>query len=180
MNIHHTDRPRPFRSRRALVVAGALSLALLATACGGDDGDGANDATDVIDGTGAPATEDTLFDQASLGVPEECIGVFPFAMEAPDADEIDLAPAGWPAPPEGATLCVTSEPIDGDSEVAEYAWDSTPDEVLDYYEAELGDAFQVEREAGVGQGLLSGYDDAVGFQILPLDGGAFRIAFGTL
>jgi hypothetical protein len=173
---HDIVRPRSPRSRarRALLVGALVPLALLGAACGGDD----DEAVGADDGGNDATTEDTLFDQQSLGVPEECIGAYPFAMEAPDPDEISLAPAGWPAPPEGATLCVTSETIGSETEVAEYATSATDEEVLAYYEAELG-GFELAREAGVGREILTGYDDTVGFQIQPTDAG-FKVVFATL
>jgi hypothetical protein len=60
-----------------------------------------------------------------------------------------------------------------------YALAAERDTILGYYEAQLGEQWNVERRAGVGDEILTGYDDTVGFQIVTRDGG-FKIAFGEL
>jgi hypothetical protein len=191
--------PRRRTARRAALAA-MLALGVLVVGCGDSDSDsddnasGTSEITQHDDHSGDHATdgdEPTAGDEPDAGddapgsdaptadgVPKEC-SIYPFAMEPADPDEITLAPASWPAPPAGATLCVTSTTMDSSTEVAEYALGADPETILGYYEAQLGVQWNVEREAGVGNEILTGYDDTVGFQIVTRDGG-FKIAFGEL
>lgn len=203
-----TENP-PHRTRRRYLAVSALAVAatLLAGACSDseddnplqgspaspagiiehgahDDGSfqddfGADDESDAQEDTDDMDDMDDVISDRPAGVPKEC-SIFPFAMEPADPDEISLEPAGWPAPPSGSTLCVTSTTVDGDTEVAEYALGAERETILGYYEAQLDGRYELAREAGIGAGdILTGYDDAIGFQISTRDGG-FKIAFSEL
>jgi hypothetical protein len=188
-----TDSHVPTVRRARIAFAGVLlAVTVLGAACGDDSTDTASEGgasgtsehtrhdDDEATGDGAGPTDDGGDEPAPAvdGVPKEC-SIFPFAMEPADPDEITMTPDGWPAPPPGATLCVTSATIGGSTEIAEYALGAEPETILGYYEAQLGEGFNLSREAGVGAEMLTGYDESVGFQISTRDGG-FKIAFGEL
>lgn len=160
----------PVRSplpRRILLTAAVAALALLPVACGDDEDDSAGDPVS------APVDPDGGLDDAPIGdgVPEEC-AVFIGTIEPADPADLDALPAEWPEPPAGSTLCSVSH---GGTTTIQYASDTVPDEVLTYYETELGASWDPVREAGAGDEILTGYSDTVGFQIQPRDGG-FRIS----
>lgn len=166
-----TSPPRTTPRRRALAVAALAVLAFVPAACSDDDDDDTGADADLpLVGDESPSVEDLAGDLPP-GVPEEC-AAFLFVMEPPDPDEVTV-PDGWPDPPSGSTLCTVSSTLDGTMQ-AEYAVDSDGDAVLAHYEAELGAEWNLAREAGVGEEILTGYQDTLGFQVQPTDGG-FRL-----
>jgi hypothetical protein len=164
---------RQTRARTALAVS-LLALAALAAACGDDtDEDAGADPIVASDDPGGDTSEVPGGERA-LGVPEEC-DAFMFAVVPPDASEIELAPTGFPDPPDGSTLCVTSETMDGSTETADFAYDGDVTEVYAHYESMLGEEWNLERLDGVGGEILSGGTDDVGLEVRSVEGG-FRLA----
>ncbi len=182
-------RALTWRKAGAVLAAGALTVAL--SACNDDDGDGtpsgAGDDTADVDGgdagddTGGDTGDDTGGDTGdgglAPGVPEECAAAFIGLLGPADLAEVEKLPSGWPDPPVEATLCVTTETTGGHEE-AGYATTATPEEVVNAYEAVLGDAgADVTRDqGGLGGEILYGTLDGVEFQITPRDG-AFDLLF---
>lgn len=159
--------PRPHAPvRRAALAAAVALLALVPAACGDDDDTESSSPSTPLDVDGAPVEA-----PVGEGVPEEC-GVYIGILSPADPAELSALPDGWPDTPGGSTLCSVDE--QGGTVTVRYATSSTSDDVLAHYEKELGSAYELEHEAGTGDGLLVGYDDAIGFQVQPQDGG-FRI-----
>ncbi|QGG95795.1 hypothetical protein [Actinomarinicola tropica] len=155
------------RSHRLGVLGAAAILALLPAACGGDD-DVATPDPGVAPAGGEAPTDAPVGD----GVPKEC-ATFIGIIEPADPAVLDTLPADWPEPPAGSTLCSGSG--SGGTTTVQYATDVAPAEILAHYESELGADWNVAREAGAGDEILTGYRDAIGIQVQPRDGG-FRIA----
>lgn len=165
-------RSTPTRRTRVALSAVAVGLAAVAlVGCGDDDDTDTGAGVDLpLVGDESPDVEDLAGDLPP-GVPEEC-AAFMFVMEPADPDDLDL-PAEWPAPPGDSTLCTVSSTLDGTMQ-AEYAIEAEGEAVLAHYETELGAEWNLAREAGIGQEILTGYQDTVGFQVQPTDGG-FRL-----
>lgn len=150
---------------RRAVPASLVAAALLLTACGSDD-DGGDTASS---GGDAGAVDDGGDVQADSGVPEECAEAFPTAFGPADISDVELLPADFPEPPDGAVLCETGGTADGSQEYLNYASDLGEEEVFAHYEAGLPDA---ERgEDGIGAPILSGSADGVYWQVEAEDGG---------
>lgn len=161
--------PRPRRAALALAST-ALALTGFLSACAGGSED---TATPPI---GAEEAKDDLNDiAADSGVPEECAEPFPLALTKPDPASVELTPADWPEPPVDATLCSTSEIMDGGQESMGYASDASADEILAGYEKALGSFAPVVEDKGAGKALY-GEADGTSFQVTPQDGG-FTVFF---
>lgn len=120
-------------------------------------------------------------------VDEVCLEAYPLSALAPaDIEALTLMPADWPAPPEDAVLCSTSESggegIDGEPytiQNADYASSTAIDAVLAHYEGALGGHELVRSdgaESGTGYASLDGTLGDVAFQIRETDGG-FTVLF---
>jgi hypothetical protein len=136
----------------------------------------------------APAAEDPVAQEPfpasdpSELVDEVCLEAYPLSALAPaDIDALTLMPADWPAPPDDAVLCATSESdgegIDGAPytiQDADYASSASIDSVLAHYEGALGSHELVRTdgaESGTGYAALDGTVGEIGFQIRETDGG---------
>lgn len=164
---------------------GAIGLAAIIVAVlTGCAAPGGGDSTpgDEAPAAEAPGAEELpAVDPAAGAVPEECAEAFPLAYEPADIAMIESLPADWPAPPGGATLCMTSETMDGSSETASYATESPIDDVFAHYEAQLSgyDVFRSDgAENGTGYATLDGTNGDIAFQVREADGG-FILVFGS-
>lgn len=134
----------------------------------------------VVSGTLAscgagPSTIDFVQPQdAPAGVPQECTGPFPTAFGPASIDDVELLPDGWPEPPTGSTLCVTTETLEGAMESADYATTSSPEQVLEHYEGALPADISAVRADGDEGAMLTGMVGHITFQVTPTDG-AFSI-----
>jgi len=168
------------RPRVALAAAATTTFALLTlTACTGapEEPDTTTEAV-TAEASGQSGTGES--DPSQL-VPEECAEAYPLAAAPADIAEITLMPTDWPAPPDDAILCLTSETLDGSTETASYATDAAIEEVLSYYETSLS-SYEIYRadgaETGTGYAALDGVGGDVAFQVRETDGG-FILVFGT-
>lgn len=148
----------PFsRATRTAVVSAVAMCALVACGTGSSEDDSA-----------PPAESSDISPAAAL---PECKAAFPAAFGEADIAEAQLLPANWPPPPAGATLCQTSETVDGSREDVDYATELTADEVYAAYEEALDPSFGVKREtSGIGAEILVGVADGVNFQIAAAEG----------
>lgn len=146
--------------RAAVHLLAGITLALTATACGGEDD------------TGAPITKD----DATPGAPEQCRDAFPQALGPADLDDLALLPDGFPGPPVEATLCLTAETVGGGQETASYATHATAEEVLAGYEAALVEYDAARDQDGIGRPIVTASDGGLVIQVTPQDGG-FVLAF---
>lgn len=156
------------RAPRLLALAALAALALTGCAAAAPDDAVAEDvaAQDAIE----PAEGEELV----ADVPEECREAFPTAGQPADLADVDLLPADWPAPPAGATLCLTMDTVGGTSESASYAADLAIDDVFAHYESALSgyDMFRADgAENGTGYATLDGVGADVDFQIRESNGG---------
>ncbi|KRB79995.1 hypothetical protein ASE01_00340 [Nocardioides sp. Root190] len=158
----------PQTPRRLLLASITLLVAGGLAACGG---------TDEPEASSPAGADDVIADlQDEAGVPEECRDAFPAAIGSPDLSRILLEPEGWPEPPVEATLCQTSTTLDDTIEIASFATEEPPAEVLDAYEAALEGTFETTRdENGLGE-LISGATDSGGFEVAAVDG-SFTLTF---
>jgi hypothetical protein len=94
---------------------------------------------------------------------------------------VRTAPPGWPDPPPGDVLCGTTFTGDESAsvEVVIAVTDRSPDEVLDYYEAELPEELAVERRPG-DVSRLWGYADGVLYAIEPAGERRYTLVFQKL
>lgn len=158
--------------------AAALLVAALAFA-----GCAAGDAADGLSG-GVPSGGLETTDAGHAGMPDadgaerlgdvppECLDAFPYLLDGADFADMD-APAGWPAAPTGATLCMTSS---GDTASASFVTELPFDEVAAHYEAALAGAYETSRATGADNGTgyasLDGWaPDGAVFQVREHDAG---------
>ncbi len=151
-----------------------VASALLAAAVGGSAAcSGSDDVSPDGESTAAAAP-----DQAA-GVPKACAKPFPQAFTEPDLAEVTLAPDGFPEPPFGAILCLTTSTVDNSQETASYATGASADEVLAGYESALS-AYSPSRDTdGLGRSIVVAQDGDVTIQVTPKAGG-FVIAFASV
>ncbi|WP_019143820.1 hypothetical protein [Aeromicrobium massiliense] len=153
--------------RAALSMAAtALVLASALSACGPSEESAASSPISAAD-----AKDDLEDIQKDAGVPEECAEAFPLAMTKPDLADVKLVPASWPEPPVDATLCSTSELMDGSQESLDYATEASADEVLEAYKTALADFGATIDDQGTGIKMVVGEADGTSFQVRPQDGG---------
>ncbi|MGJ0203884.1 hypothetical protein NHL51_06950 [Leucobacter sp. gxy201] len=150
-----------------LAAAGLLAL----TGCSGGP--------DAEEKAPADAVEEaTLPAEPAPGVPEECGEIYPWATGPASLDDLELVPEGWPAAPEGATICTTQS--GGAVETASYVTEVPSDEVFSHFEEALAQYAPVRisgDENGTSYASLDSSDGgAFGFQIREAEGG-FVIAF---
>ena len=152
---------------------GALSAGLLVLLVGLVGCTAAGGPAAQPDATVAPTdtATDTTGGDASDAAPEECATAFPQAFTAPDLAEVEALPAGWPDPPEGSTLCLTSSGLgEAAIESISYATEAAEAAVLAHYEQELA-AYAVERTPSpTGGEMLTGDGAGIGFQVQPGEG----------
>ncbi|WP_139979534.1 hypothetical protein [Nocardioides litoris] len=109
-------------------------------------------------------------------VPEECAAAFPAALVAADLADVTLRPADFPEPPVEATLCETSQMLDGSAEIAGYATTSDADAVLDGYETALASYDVVREDRGAGD-TVSADLGGVGVEVSAPVEGRFSVTF---
>lgn len=166
---------------RVLAASAAIAGLLFLAACAAEADEPNVVADDVIDGAAVADEGDAGDSDPSQLVPEECSDAYVLAAAPADIAEIALMPADWPAPPDGAILCMTSETMDGSSETASYASHTGIEGVFDHYSAALS-GYEIFRadgaETGTGYATLDGVGAGVAFQIRETDGG-FVLVFGS-
>jgi hypothetical protein len=111
-------------------------------------------------------------------MPPECAAVTAGWYPGIDIENVDHMPAGWPAPPEGSTLCST---LSGASiETAVYASTRGLEEIFAYYEDALPAGYNAMKTSGddngTGYAALDGNGGGTVFQVRENDGG-FTLAF---